>query len=96
MGGVSLLQQYFRQQEQQQGAYRYMPAHSKASPGAAMMLLLLLLELLAKLLNEDGAPLCVSEVTVMASGHRAGIVPAKFVPALPAGGSSSAAGVSKL
>jgi hypothetical protein len=54
------------------------------------------MELLAKLLNEDGAPLCVSEVTVMASGHRAGIVPAKFVPALPAETAAcTAAGVSK-
>jgi hypothetical protein len=68
----------------------------RASPGAAIRLLLLLLELLAKLLKEEGAPLCVSEVTVMASGHNAGIVPAKSVPALPACTTQHAVGVSKL
>ena len=40
------------------------------------MVLLLALELLAKLLNEEGEPLFVREVTVMASGHSAGMVPA--------------------
>jgi hypothetical protein len=49
------------------------------------MLLVLLLELPAKLLKDEGEPLCVREVTVIASGHSAGMVPAKLVPALPAG-----------